>query len=184
MISIRMFHPFVCAVFSLFHTYNHICYKTNKFISKIEYFTQITPYWRKLYNKFPFLAAGKIRVKLSLCLINEALCHEYIWKSGGIAPTFLTSVLDVGGWLTSGPAVLTQRKSPPVHRRLGGPQCLSALYGQEKNFAPAWNQTTVVHPIVHRYTDRVTSSWTLYLFRLEMSLLTWNEEVHRNQYYI
>jgi hypothetical protein len=30
------------------------------------------------------------KVKLSLCLINEALRHEDIWGSGGIAPPFLT----------------------------------------------------------------------------------------------
>jgi hypothetical protein len=30
-------------------------------------------------------------VKLSLCLISSALCHEDIWGSGGIAPPFLTS---------------------------------------------------------------------------------------------
>jgi hypothetical protein len=28
-------------------------------------------------------------VKLSLCLINSALCHEDIWENGGIAPSFL-----------------------------------------------------------------------------------------------
>jgi hypothetical protein len=33
---------------------------------------------------------------LSLSLIIEALCHEDIWGSGGIAPTFLTSTRDGG----------------------------------------------------------------------------------------
>jgi hypothetical protein len=31
---------------------------------------------------------GKAKEKLSLCLINLALCHEDIWGSGGIAPPF------------------------------------------------------------------------------------------------
>jgi uncharacterized Fe-S cluster-containing MiaB family protein len=34
-------------------------------------------------------------VKLSLCLMNYALCHEHIWDSGGIAPPFLTSAVTV-----------------------------------------------------------------------------------------
>jgi hypothetical protein len=29
-----------------------------------------------------------------MCLISEALGHEDIWGSGGIAPPFLTSTLD------------------------------------------------------------------------------------------
>jgi hypothetical protein len=33
---------------------------------------------------------------LSLCLIDQALCHEDIWASGGITPPFLTSALDGG----------------------------------------------------------------------------------------
>jgi hypothetical protein len=37
-------------------------------------------------------------VKLSLYLINEALCHEDIRGSGGIAPAFLTLALDGGEW--------------------------------------------------------------------------------------
>jgi hypothetical protein len=36
------------------------------------------------------------KVKLSLCLINYTLCHEDIWRSGGIAPLQLTSALDGG----------------------------------------------------------------------------------------
>jgi hypothetical protein len=42
-----------------------------------------------------FQIKGK-NVKLSPCLINLALCHEDIWGSGGIAPSFLTSTLDGG----------------------------------------------------------------------------------------
>jgi hypothetical protein len=38
----------------------------------------------------------KKKVKFSLCLINQAVCHNGIWGSGGIAPQILTSEL-VGG---------------------------------------------------------------------------------------
>jgi hypothetical protein len=44
---------------------------------------------------------SKVKVKLPLCLIDLALCHEDIWGSGGIALPFLTSVLDGGEWSAS-----------------------------------------------------------------------------------
>jgi hypothetical protein len=34
------------------------------------------------------------KLKLSLCLINETLCHEDAWKSGGIVPPVLTSAVE------------------------------------------------------------------------------------------
>jgi hypothetical protein len=40
-------------------------------------------------------------INLSLCLINEALCHEDVLGSGVIASSFLTSALDSGVWLAS-----------------------------------------------------------------------------------
>jgi hypothetical protein len=42
-----------------------------------------------------------VTVKLSLYLINYTLCHEEIWRSGGIAPPILTSPLDGGERSTS-----------------------------------------------------------------------------------
>jgi hypothetical protein len=35
-----------------------------------------------------------LKVKLSLCLINQTLCHECVWGSEGIDPRFLTLALD------------------------------------------------------------------------------------------
>jgi hypothetical protein len=46
---------------------------------------------RKKNRKFK-----KGEVKVTLCLINYALCHENTWGSGGIAPPFVTSALDGG----------------------------------------------------------------------------------------
>jgi hypothetical protein len=40
--------------------------------------------------------SGPIKVKLSVCLTNEALRHEGVWGSGRIGPHFLTSALAVG----------------------------------------------------------------------------------------
>jgi hypothetical protein len=64
----------------------------------------------------------KRKVKLSLCLINQALCHEEIWGSGGIAQPFLTMALEGVEWAASRPCRFPpQGKSPcyPLHRRLG-----------------------------------------------------------------
>jgi hypothetical protein len=52
---------------------------------------------------------------LSLCLINQALCHEGIWGSGGTAPTLLTSALDGGEWSAS-----PLGKEPLVTQSIGG----------------------------------------------------------------
>jgi hypothetical protein len=56
--------------------------------------------------------------KLSLCLISQALCHEDIWGSGGIASPFLTSPLDGGEWSAS--CLYPREKSPqyPFYKRL------------------------------------------------------------------
>jgi hypothetical protein len=46
----------------------------------------------------------RLKVKLSLCLINETARHEDVWGSRGIAPFFI-SVLDGSGQLHA-PAAL------------------------------------------------------------------------------
>jgi hypothetical protein len=43
------------------------------------------------------------KVKISLCLIREALLHEYIWGSGDVEPPFLTSALCRVEWSVSRP---------------------------------------------------------------------------------
>jgi hypothetical protein len=40
----------------------------------------------------------KVKVKLSLCSINYASHHEEVVGSGGVAPPFLISAVDVSGW--------------------------------------------------------------------------------------
>jgi hypothetical protein len=39
-----------------------------------------------------------LQKKLTLCLINQAPCHDDIQGSGGITPPFLTLLLDGGEW--------------------------------------------------------------------------------------
>jgi hypothetical protein len=53
------------------------------------------------------------------------------------------------------PAALLLRKEPkyPLDGRLGEPQTQSGCYGEEKNLAPAKNQTLAVQPITYLYTD-------------------------------
>jgi hypothetical protein len=79
------------------------------------------------------------KVKLSLCLINQAPRHENVWGNGGIAPPFPTSALDGGEWPSFTPRPLYPRgKSPryPLDRRLGGPQSRSGCCGVERNLLP------------------------------------------------
>jgi hypothetical protein len=78
------------------------------------------------------------KVNFSLCLINEALCNEDIWGSGGIAPPFLTSVLDGGEWSTSRHRRFTPGEIISRHlldRRLGGSQNRSGRCDEEKNLS-------------------------------------------------
>jgi hypothetical protein len=66
--------------------------------------------------------------------------HENICGSGGIAPAFLTSVLDEGEWSASP----QQGKSPlyPLDKRLGGLQSQSGPWGVQASLAPACNLTS------------------------------------------
>jgi hypothetical protein len=88
--------------------------------------------------------------KVPLCLINYVPRHEDVWGSGGIALRFLISALDEGDWSASRPGRFTpQGTSPryPLDRRLGGPQSLSGLCGEEENRIPAGNRTPAVQPL-------------------------------------
>jgi hypothetical protein len=60
------------------------------------------------------------KVKLSVCLINWALCHEDIWGSGDIAPPFLTSALDGDEWSASRPGCYTPGEVAPNTHWIGG----------------------------------------------------------------
>jgi hypothetical protein len=55
-----------------------------------------------------YLGGGK--VKLFLCLISQAVCHEDIWGSGGVASPFLTPALDGSEWSGSCPGSFTSRE--------------------------------------------------------------------------
>jgi hypothetical protein len=46
------------------------------------------------------------KAKLSMWLINYAICHEDICGNGGVASLFLTSALDGGEWSASCPEPL------------------------------------------------------------------------------
>jgi hypothetical protein len=70
-------------------------------------------------------------------------------ESGGIAPQFLTSVLDGGEWSASRPGRFTKGESPrySLDRRLGGPQSQSGRNVEEKNLSSAGNRTPAVQPV-------------------------------------
>jgi hypothetical protein len=49
-----------------------------------------------------------------------ALCYENAWRSGGIAPPFLTSALDGGEWSASRPGHFTAGETAPDTPLIGG----------------------------------------------------------------
>jgi hypothetical protein len=73
--------------------------------------------------------------------IDIALFHEDIWRSGCIAPPFLTSAQGGGEWLASLPGRFTpagKRLRYVLFRRLGGPKSRSGRCGEEKNLWSCW----------------------------------------------
>jgi hypothetical protein len=94
-----------------------------------------------------------VKVKLSLYLINYALCHDHTWENGGIAPLFFTSALDGGEW-----SALCRRRfilglRAPDTDWVGPGTSLDAV-DQRKILALAGNRTSAVQPVDCRYTDR------------------------------
>jgi hypothetical protein len=100
------------------------------------------------------------KVKLSLCLTNEVLCHEGEWGSGCIDPEFL----DLGNswrWVARfTPLPFYPRgKSTryPLDRRLGGPQSRPARHGEVKILAPPHRDSNsdplFVQPVASCYTN-------------------------------
>jgi hypothetical protein len=59
-------------------------------------------------------------VKLSLCMINEALCHEDTQEIGGIVPLFLTSAINGGEWSALCPGHFTPGERCPSACCTGG----------------------------------------------------------------
>jgi hypothetical protein len=57
---------------------------------------------------------NEMKVKLSMCLTNEALRHEGVWGSGCIDPHFLTSALVGGEWSASRPGRFTSGERAPI----------------------------------------------------------------------
>jgi hypothetical protein len=53
------------------------------------------------------------KVKVSLYLISEALCHEDIWGSVSVAPSILTLTLNGGEWSASHPCYFTPGEGSP-----------------------------------------------------------------------
>jgi hypothetical protein len=79
-------------------------------------------------------------------VLNSALFHDDIWRSGVIAPPFLTSALDGDEWSNSCPGRFTRRGKIPGTHWIGGwkGHSRSAVCGEEKNFDPAGIRTPAV----------------------------------------
>jgi hypothetical protein len=71
---------------------------------------------------------------LTLCLTNEALCHEEIWESGYIDPRILD--LCTSWWWMVGFIPWLLYTQYPLDRKLGEPQNRSGWRGKEINLSP------------------------------------------------
>jgi hypothetical protein len=92
-----------------------------------------------------------VKVKLYLCSINLALCHENTRGSGGMAPPFLTLALDGGKWPASRPGCI----SPSTYWIGGwvGPRAGLNTIEKRKMSCPSRELTPAAQPIVCHYTD-------------------------------
>jgi hypothetical protein len=114
-----------------------------------------------------------VKVTLSLCLINQEPQHRHMGKQ-----RYSYTFLDLGSRLncvvgfTPLPLYL-HRKGPQysLDSRLGGPHCQSGCCGVETNFLPIGNQTPVIQPVDHHYTN-----WAILAhFQVtEVSYFYWN----------
>jgi hypothetical protein len=89
---------------------------------------------------------------LPLYLINYALCHEDVLRSGSIAPTILTYTLGGGERSASWPGIFTLVEGYPMSIRYEAdwaPYPVWKLWQREKYSVSARKQTPVVQTIVH-----------------------------------
>lgn len=76
---------------------------------------------------------------MSLCLVNSAPRHEYIWGSGGTDPHILTSPLDGDEWSNSHLSRFNSGEKIsrfPLDSGLAGPQTRSRLSEEKKRLFP------------------------------------------------
>jgi hypothetical protein len=79
------------------------------------------------------------KIKVTLCLINETVLHEGVWRSGDKDP----HVLDLGSF-TPRPFYSRVRSAQyPMERRLGGAQSRSGRRGEEKILDPTGTRTPI-----------------------------------------
>jgi hypothetical protein len=70
-----------------------------------------------------------------------------IWRSGGTAPSSLTSAVDAGERSASRPRRFIPREIVPLDRKLVGPQEQSGRCAEQKYLTPSGIRTTAVQPV-------------------------------------
>jgi hypothetical protein len=105
------------------------------------------------------------KVKLSLCLNNNALRHEGVWRSGCIDPRILD--LDTSWrWVVCFTHYSGKEPHYPLNRRLRRPQNRSWWCGKNKILAHTGTRTPtpqVVQSVACRYTDCATPAPIVYV---------------------
>jgi hypothetical protein len=82
-------------------------------------------------------------VKLSLCVTNEALCHEGVWGTA-LDPRFHDLATSCSKWSASRTCSFTPGESAPgteLDRRLSRPQSRSGRYGEVTILDPTGTRT-------------------------------------------
>jgi hypothetical protein len=114
--------------------------------------------------------------KLFLCLNNEAVCHEGILGSGGIAPPVLTSALDGGEWSASQPGRFTPGKiAPGTHCRGEWVGFRAGLDAVEKRTKLPFQESKAGRP-AHRHADlAIPTSLIEVLFGILLAWSNWGK---------
>jgi hypothetical protein len=115
--------------------------------------------WYSGIRSVPYQKGKNVKKpKLSLCLTNQTLRHEYVWGNGCINPRIL-ELCTSWRWVVSftSRSQYPRRKSPryPLDRRLDGHQNRSGRRGKEKNlwhYRDSNSDPSVIQPVASRYT--------------------------------
>jgi hypothetical protein len=125
-----------CTKVRLCLLFNYSCLST--FITLDNQEHNVVRYGVKFLNWHWLLSV--VKVKLSLCLTNQAPWHEGIWDSECTDPCFL-DLSTSWTWMVSFTPRMVYPQDP-LDRRLGGPQSQSGQHGEEKILDPPGTPTS------------------------------------------
>jgi hypothetical protein len=97
------------------------------------------------------------KVKLSLCLTNQALRHESVWGSGCVYPRFLY-VGTSWRWVVSFTPLPHYKRLYPLDRRLGGPQSRS-----QSLYRLRYRCSSIMYEVNKKYSGMLVITYWVFL---------------------